>query len=155
MIRYVLIILLILPSFSLSALARDPDAKLKSEYGNDLTHVPFFLRYSFLKTYNKDWYNSLYTERLDFLRDYETNVAAQKARDKAEAAQAAAEQKNRENEQKMILAKEKARKKAELDEEKDEQKAADLRQKSLDQMVAAQNKSLAAMEREMLQQEHR
>src|ERR1700679_219596 len=85
MVKYLLnflFVFLILSSFSF---AKNDDTKLQSEYGYDLIHAPFFLRFAFEKEFTKDWQKSDYPEREAFLKDYETNLAAEQKKEQVEA----------------------------------------------------------------------
>ena len=87
-----LFVFLMLSSFSF---AKNEDAQLQKEFGNDLTKAPFFLRFAYSKEFNKDWKDTDYSERRAFLMDYETNLAAKQAQEKIDAKAAAAEEKER------------------------------------------------------------
>jgi thiosulfate sulfurtransferase len=119
--------------FSLSSTAclakkDNMEAKLKQEFGDNLTKAPFFLRFSFEKSFNKDWKDSNYSERHEFLENYELESAADEAQEKAEdkAAQDA---------KKEELKKEKDRLKAELAEEKAAEKEEADRLKAFDKAM--------------------
>ena len=122
MVKYLLsflLIFLMLSSFSFAKM--DEDAKLKKDFGPDLVHVPFFLRFSFSKQFNKDWKKSDYSERKAFLKDYETNLAADQSKQKAEARAEAEKEKERLLEKKRSsVQKERDRLRAQLAEEKAE-----------------------------------
>jgi len=100
--------------------AKIDDAKLKQEFGQDLTKAPFFLRFSFSKKFNKDWGQSDYLERRIFLTDYEDNLASEKAQEIADAKAEADQEKERLNEKKEAELKEKNILKAQEAEDKAE-----------------------------------
>ncbi len=145
-----LVIFLMLATF---ACARNDDSKLKNEFGPDLTHAPFFLRFSFLKEYSKDWKNSNYTERKSFLTHYENNVAAALAKEKADAKALALKNKERAREKRDLERKIAQRKKDQEAEDKAEAKAVAERNKNMSNMVYNQQKDLAEMQRQLQQEQ--
>ena len=151
MVKYLLNFLLIFSLLSVSAFAKNEDAKLQEEFGSDLTHVPFFLRFAFSKEFNKDWKKSNYPQREAFLRDYESNLAAQQKQEKIET-QALA-QKNKEIllEKKEEQHREKDRLKARLEKERAEEKAEKERQKEFSTLLNEQQKELNDMRQQATQ----
>jgi hypothetical protein len=95
-------------------------AKLQNEYGYDLTHVPFSLRFAFYKEFDKDWERSDYLERKYFLTDHEINLKTQRTKEKTYAKVQADKEKELLYERKEALRKEKDRLKARKAEEKAE-----------------------------------
>ena len=139
MVKYLLnflCIFLFLSSLSFAKEAFD-EAFLQKEFGADLSHAPFFLRFAYSKEFNKDWKKTDYLERKAFLTEYETNLATDQAKEKAEAKVAAAEEKERYLANKEALLKEKNRLKAREAEEKAEKLADEERQKEFDQAKKA------------------
>jgi len=126
-------------------------AKLQKEYGYDLTHAPFFLRFAYYKEFDKDWKKTDYPERYAFLADYEISSAAQLAKDKAEAKAEAAQEKERLQEKKDALRKEKDRLKAEKAEEKAEKLEDEERQKEFNTAVNNQQRTLEEMKQQATQ----
>jgi len=151
MVKYLLNFLFVFLMLSSFSFAQKDDAKLQvklqKEFGYDLTHVPFFLRFSYYKKFDKNWKESDYPERLAFLKNYETNLAAEQVKEKADAKAAAAKEKERLGEKKEALRKEKERSKARLAEEKAEKKAEEGRQKEFNASVSEQKKELQQMTR--------
>ncbi len=152
MVRYLLNFLLIFLMLSSLSFAKVDDAKLKKEYGPYLTQVPFYLRHAFYKKYHKDWEKTYYFEREDFLKDYEINLTAEQAKEKAEAKAEANKEKERLFKKKEALRKEKDRLKAELAEQKSEKIASAAEQKVFNESVAAQRKKIQEMKEEMEQE---
>jgi hypothetical protein len=157
MVRFLLnflIVFLLIISFSFADTENNDaklEAKLQKEYGYALTHVPFFLRFAYFKTYDKPWTETDYPERKAYLADYELNVAAEKAKEKAEAKAAADDEKKRILDKKEAQRKEKDRLKA-LKAQKKEEKDIDLEnQKAFDQSVQKQKKILDQMKRNTMQ----
>lgn len=146
-----LVIFLMLASF---AFAKNDDAKIKKEFGPDLTQAPFFIRYSFSKQYDKDWGESTYSEREAFLTKYEANLTAEQKQEKADAKALAEEKKERLQEKKRIQRKLADRIKAEIDEEKANKKEDKDRQRDFDKMIKDQQRDLQQMEREASQDNH-
>ena len=107
MVKHLLIFLFLFFMLSSFSFAKDDDAKLKKEYGQDLTHVPYFLRFSFYEKYHRDWKETYYTERKFFLTNYETNLAADQAKEKAEVKAEADKEKERLHEEERRIAKRK------------------------------------------------
>ncbi len=155
MIKYllnILFIFLLLSSFSFADTnAAKMQAKLQKEYGWDLTKVPFFLRFAYYKEFNKDWKETDYPQRLSFLTDYEIQLAAEQAKEKAETQAATAKEKERLREKKEAERKEKERLKAQLAKEKAEKKADEEEQKEFDRGISQQQKTLEQMKREATQ----
>ena len=67
MIKYLLNILVVFLMLSSFCFAKNDDNGLQKEYGTDLTKAPFFLRFNFYNEYKKDWEESSYAERKDFM----------------------------------------------------------------------------------------
>lgn len=156
MIKYLLLFMfLTLSSFSFANNINNDEAKLEAklqkEFGYDLTHVPFFLRFSFSKEFDKDWKDSDYLERKVFLADYEKNLAIKQAMEKAEAKAAAAKEKELFLEKKEALSVEKERLKARLVQEKSQRLAEKKRQRELKADLKEQHKTLQEMMREFEQ----
>jgi hypothetical protein len=153
MLKYLLAFLFAFSLLPCSSQAR-PDivAALKQEYGQDLTHVPFYLRYAFLKAYHKDWENSYYIERESFLKDYKENLAIQNAKDRAEEKAEADAEKARQQAKQDELRKQQDRLKAELAEEKAEEDDDYQRQKEFDDTIKQQEQQLQQMQLQMQQQ---
>ena len=133
--------------------ARNIEAQLKQEFGQDLSHAPFFLRFSFLKQYGMDWKESSYSERKNFLTRYENGVAAELAQEKAEAKAESDKEKERQHEKDRIARKIKARLKAEAAEEKAEKDEYTERQKSFHQVVVGQQRELDQMVQSLQQEQ--
>jgi len=147
MVKYLLnslIIFLMLSSFSF---ARDNDAALQQEYGPDLTKAPFFLRFAFEKQTNIDWGKSYYSDRKAFLTNYEANLDAQRVQEKADAREAADEEKERLREKRDKQRQEQDRLKAQQDEDKTEQQEYDQRQKEFSDLEKNQRQELQGMRR--------
>jgi hypothetical protein len=123
-------------------------AKLQNEYGYDLTHAPFFLRFAFYKEFNKDWKRSDYLERKYFLTDYEINLEAQQAKEKTYAKIQADKEKELLYERKETLRKDKDRLKARKAKEKAEKLDDKEHQKEFYRTVKDQEKILEQMKRE-------
>ena len=151
MVKYSLKFLFVFLILSSLSFAQNDDAKmqakLQKEFGYDLTHAPFFLRFSYNKAFNKDWKESDYPERFGFLRDYEINLAAQQAKEKAEAEALAAKEKERLLEKKEALRKEKERLKAIEARKKADRLAEEERQKRFKTGLYNEKKSLEEMQR--------
>ena len=139
---------LIVSSFSF---AKDNEPELQKEFGHDLTHVPFFLRFAFNKEFNKDWKKSDYPERKAFLTKYEANVAAEQVKEEAEQKAEAEREKERLREKNEAQHKADERLKASLAEEKSEKDADDERQKEFDKGLQTQQRELDDMRRQALQ----
>jgi len=153
MVKYLFNSLLIFFFLSSISLASNIDTELKNEFGADLTHVPFFLRYSFGQHYNEDWKDSTYSERKSFLIRYEDNLKKQKAQDIQDAKIQAVKDKAYKMEQDKKRRKLAARLKAEEVEQEAEEKEARERQRSMDQAVEGQKRDLAQMEDQFQQQQ--
>ena len=155
MIKYLLSFLFVFLMLSSFSFAKDDDAKLQTklqeEFGRDLTHAPFFLRFAYYKEFNKDWKKTDYLERKAFLTDYETELAAQQAQEKADAKAAAAQEKERYLAKKEELRKEKERLRARKAEEKAEKLADEARQKAFDEAKREQQQELEQMKRQATQ----
>jgi len=153
MVRTILNTLLIFLLIAGTSWAKMTEAQLKQIYGQDLSHAPFFLRFSFYKSHNKDWYKSLYFERHDFLMYYEENKAKQEALDKAEAKLEAEKEKEHNDEKAAKEKKEKDRIKREHDEEAAEEKEYNDRQKQFDQQVSSEQQEVQQMLQQSKQQQ--
>jgi hypothetical protein len=153
MIKHLLNFLLIfLMLSSISFASKEMDAKLKAEFGQDLTHAPYFIRFAFYERYHRDWKTTYYTDRKYFLTAYETNVAADQAKEKARAKAEAAKEKERVDEAKEVLRRQKDRLKAQLEKEKAEKRDDRERQKEFDDSVRGQQREIRQMQREVIQQ---
>ena len=145
MFKYLVNFLFVFLIFSSFSFAKENDAQLQGQFGKDLTKVPFFMRYSFLKKNNEDWKDSTYSERKAFLRKYEANVAAEEAKQKAEAKAEADREKERAQEKKRLERQLADRLKAQQAEEKAEAKEEADRRKAMDKMTSSQQKELDRM----------
>lgn len=158
MAKYLLNLLFISLMLSSLALANNGDAKLQaklqSEYGADLTHAPFFLRFAFKKEFNKDWKKTDYLERKAYLTDYEMNLMAQQKQEKNEARAEAIKEKERLNAQRDADLKEKERLNAEADEQRAENLEDEERQRSFNASVNDQQRELQEMQRESTEGTH-
>ncbi len=128
------------------------DLKLKQEYGDDLSHAPFFLRFAFLKAYNKDWKESIYPERESFLKDYELNLSLEQKQEKEEAKQEAEDERERSKEKREALQRQRDRLRAEIQEEETEKQEEESRQQDFATSIAAQKRELSQMESQISQQ---
>jgi len=124
------------------------EAKIQNEFGYDLTHVPFFLRFAYDKQFNKDWKDTDYPQRKAFLIDYENNLAEERAKYKEEAKTAAADEKDRLLEKREKQRKENEFLKEQLAEEKADKLADKELQKQFKSNLTDQAKELAEMQRE-------
>jgi len=83
MIKKFIAFLFIFSMLSSFSYAANDDAKwtarLQKDYGRDLTKAPYFLRFSFEKSFNKTWKESFFYERRIFLENYETELARDQA----------------------------------------------------------------------------
>jgi hypothetical protein len=149
MIKYLLNILVIFLMLSSFGFAKNDDVDLQKEYGPDLNKAPFFLRFNFYREYKKDWKDSFYPERRDFLTAYQEKSIAEQKKEKDEAKAQA--QKERELQAKKKLAEriERARLKQEQEKEKAEKKAEEQKEKEFQQSVLAQQKELQNEQRQM------
>ena len=118
MLKYLLNSLFIFLMLSSFSLANNDEAKLQAklqkEFGHDLTHAPFFLRFAYYKEFDKDWKETDYLERKAFLGDYETQSAAEQAKEEADAKAQIAKEKERLREKREALRKENEQLKAQL-----------------------------------------
>lgn len=155
MFKYLLIFCFLFISFTSFVFAKidKQEAKLKQEFGQDLTHAPFFLRFSYSKQYGKEWKESNYEERKDFLAMYENNIVTEKLKEKAEAKAEADRQKELLSEKKRIKRRIEDRIKAELAQEKADKKYDEERQKAFDNTLKEQRKELQDMVKELQQEE--
>ncbi len=137
--------LLILSSASYAGY--DEDAGLRAKYGPDLTRAPFHLRYSFSKSYQKDWYHSYYLERKEFLQKYEIELIQQARADKINAKAQKRREKELLNQQRAAKRAEEQKVKEALAEQKAEAKEEKDRQHEFDQAVKVEQKEMKQMER--------
>jgi len=119
--------------------------KLQKDYGNNLVHVPFFLRFAFKRNFNKEWDKSDYAERKVFLIAYETDLEASQARDKEEAKEEAQAKKDAWLAKKAQAQKERDRLKAEQDEAKQEKADEIAQQKEFNDNLRDQKQKLQDM----------
>ncbi len=153
-----LFLFLMAPSLAFSNMSREEkqaaqqEEQLKQEFGPDLTHVPFYLRYSFARHNNASWESSTYSERKAFLIKYEEGVAAQEQKQKEEAKAQAIQEKARLVEEKNKARLRRAKERAELAEQKATDKYYRDRQKAFDKLVSDQRKGLTGMEKNWQQQ---
>ena len=154
MIKYLLNFLFVFLMLSSFSFAKDDDSKLQKEFGPDLSHAPFFLRFAFSKEFNKDWGKSDYSERKAFLTDYETNLTTKQKQEAVDAKTAATEEKERLRAQKAELRQEKEKLKTQEAEEKAEKAAREEFIKETTEAEKEQHKELAEMERQATQGNH-
>ena len=121
------------------------EAKLEKEFGHDLTHAPFFLRFAYYKEFDQDWKETDYMERKAFLEDYETQSAAEQAKEEAEAKAQIAKEKERLREKREALRKENEQLKAQLAQERAEKREDEERQKEFDRSLKEEQKILQQM----------
>jgi hypothetical protein len=153
MVKYLLnflCIFLFLSSLSFAKEAFD-EVFLQKEFGADLSHAPFFLRFAFSKEFNKDWKKTDYLERKVFLTDYENDLAAEQAKEKVDAKAAAVQEREGTLAKKEALLKEKERLKAQKAEEKAEKLADEARQKEFDEAKREQQQELEQMRQQATQ----
>ena len=146
-ISFLFILLLSTPSFA----KIDEMTKLKKEYGQDLSRAPFFLRFAFYKRYNVDWKKSFYSDRKEFLIQYEKEHSADLAHEKELARAEAQKESEIQFEKKEELRKERDRLKVRIAKEKAEKKEEQDRQKNFKQVVIEQEKELKELERQIAQ----
>ena len=153
MLRYLLSFLFIFLMLSTLAIAKKSniEAVLHNEYGADLTHAPFFLRYSFHKQYKKDWKDSTYSQRRDFLANYESNIDAEQAQEKADAKAESRNEKDRLRQQRQAERDARESLRAQAAAEKAEQKEGRDRQKDFNSMLKDQQKELQQMQKDTTQ----
>lgn len=152
MVRFLLNFLLIFFMISSFSFARNDDSQYTKEFGPDLNKVPYVLRYAYEKKYNKSWKDTYFYERKAFIKDYEYNLTLQRAKEKAEAKEAAQKEKERMLADKEAIRKEKDRKKAQLAQEKAEEAATAARDKAFNADLHAQQQELQQMFQEIQQQ---
>jgi len=92
MVKYLLCFFLISTTWAFAADTWS-EARLQSVYGKDLTQAPFYLKFAFQKQFNQDWSKSYYTDRKQFLMDYENSVDLDAKKAQAQAKQEAQEEK--------------------------------------------------------------
>lgn len=149
MVKYIsnfLFIFLILTSLSF---AKDDDSKLKREYGQDLTHVPFFLRFDFSKKYGIDWKDTYYAQRRVFLKDYDISYEAEQKKEKAEARAEADRKKAYLIAKRDALLKEKHRIMNQLIEEQNQKKADAERLHDFIKVINSQEQQIAQMNQQI------
>ena len=146
-----LFVFLMLPSFSFAGNQDKQEAKLQKEFGHDLTHAPFFLRFAYYKEFDKDWKETDYLERKAFLGDYETQSAAEQAKEEAEAKAQIAKEKERLRAKQAALRKEQERLKAEATEEKSVKREAEERLKEGNMADKQQQQELGQMTQQATQ----
>ncbi len=142
--------MVVLFSSSAFAVVQDDEAKLVShmqkDYGRDLTQVPFFLKFSYYKQFDKEWGETDYLQRKVFLEKYEKETAAEKAKTKAELEAEAIKERAilqaKMNEQR----KKRDRLKAELAKEKAEKREDAQRQREFDDALKEQKRELKLMQ---------
>jgi hypothetical protein len=137
---------------SLSFANKNDEAKLKAEYGPELTHVPYVIRFAYNEKYHHDWTKTYYSDRKFFLLDYEANLAADQAKKKAEALAEADKEKARIAERKAELKKESDRLKAEKAKEKAQEYDDSQRQKEFNTTVSEQQKEIRDMQRQAIEE---
>lgn len=155
MLKKSLIFIIILLVLSSTSYGKTDEEKylpgLQKEYGRDLTHTPFFLRFSFQKEFNKLWKESNYPEREYFLLMYVKNIDEENKKEKDKAAAQAQYDKQRAIEKKELLIKQRNRLKAQLAKEKTEKLEDTQRQKSFIDVIKNQEEQLRQMEQELSQ----
>ena len=151
MLKYLLIFLLIFLTFSTLSFAKINEASLRKEYGPTLMEVPYYIRFAYRDKYNRDWAETYYSDRKDFLLEYETNEAAEKIKEKAEAKAEAAAEKQRLLDKKQDELKLRNRIKARLAQEKAEKAADAERQKEFKQLIRDQKQEIQDLKQEEAQ----
>jgi len=137
---------LLLVSLMLASSAYASDAKLKSEYGQDLTHAPFIIRYAFYNELHEEWGKSDYAQRKAFLTNYDRKLKEEQRLDKAEARAESNHYKEILSQKKVALRKKEQIQRAEADEDKEEQRADEERQNSFAREVEQQQRELNQMQ---------
>jgi hypothetical protein len=148
MVRYLRITLFVFLMLSSFAFAKTDEAKLKSEFGDDLTKAPFFLRFSFQKEFNKDWNDTDYAERKAFLAGYDASVGTEQVKDIEDTKAAQRAEKARLRAKNDEARKERYRLKALAAAERAEKRAQEEREKAVNAADKAQQREL----QDMLQQ---
>lgn len=147
MLRYLLSFAIIFSMVTSYSFAKNDDASLQNEYGQDLTQAPFFLRFAYQRKYDKDWSKTTYTERKVYLKDYETGLVKQKAQDKADALAQAQSDKELRSEQREADLQARGQLREEEEENKADEAADEQRQKDFDASLKEQQKELEQMQR--------
>jgi hypothetical protein len=153
MFRYLLsffIIFLFLTSFSLAKKGSDEGA-LQAEYGRDLTHVPYFLRYSFYNDYHLDWKKSNYAERHVFLEKYQISLAQQQIQEREDERLAKQDEREKIHAQREAERAEKDREKADLAEQRAEERENQDREKQFSTLVKEQQQEAQQIQQEQQQ----
>ncbi len=145
-----MLLFLLFSSFSF-ANEKDDEAKLKKEFGPDLTRAPFYLQFTFNQKYNKDWSKSYYTERKEFLIAYEATALEEQAKEKSDAKAAADAEKERIRDKKEADREAREKKRAEQAAERAEKAAERQRQKEFDDELKLQQKELKEMHQQSTQ----
>ena len=151
MVKNLLNLILILLMLSSVSFAMGYDSKIKEEFGKDLTHAPFTLRFSFSKKYHKDWKQSSFAERKAFLTAYEIGLAQDAAQARAQARADAAYRRDRANQARAAARAERDKERAESAEARAEAKADADRNKAFNSAVLSHQKELQQMERNLSQ----
>jgi hypothetical protein len=145
MFRYLfLFIFFIISSLSFAGIN---EAGLQKKYGEDLIQAPFFLRFHFSKLYSKDWKESTYPERRNYLNDYEDGLIKESKKEKAEAKAEAVKEKQLLQEKKAEDRELNARLKASEKEEKAELQAEAEREEAFKKALDSQSRELEEMRR--------
>lgn len=121
------------------------DAQLQKEYGEDLKQAPFFLRFAFYKKYNKDWKESTYPQRRNYLKEYKISAIEHQKKEKAKAKIKAAEDKERLRVKKAEEKKVKNRLRAQVLADKAEMKEETERQRDFKRAIEGQARALSQM----------
>jgi len=148
MVKFSINLLFVFLLLSTYSFAINKDAPLQKEYGPDLTHIPFFLRFTFYQKFGKDWVNSDYLERKNFLTDYDKQTAADKAKEAADAKAEAEHEKELIREKKAELYQEKEKIRLEKQEAREQKLAEIKRQRDFDALVHSQELELKKLEQE-------
>jgi len=151
MVKNILSIFILFLMLSSVSFAKGYDSKIKEEFGKDLTHAPFTLRFAFSKRYHIDWKQSTFAERRTFLTNYEIGVEqdARHARDQARAD--AAYRRDRANQSRAAARAHRDKEKAEAAAARAEAKETSDRNKSFNKTVTDQQKELQQMEHSLSQ----
>ena len=145
MCKYLLNLLIIFLMLSSVSFAKGYDTKIKEEFGKDLTHAPFTLRFSFSKKYHKEWKESTFAERRAYLTAYEIGVDQDKAQTRAQARADALYRRDRANAARQAARAQRNKQMADAQEVKAEARADADRNKAFNKEVSSQHKDLQQM----------
>ena len=116
--------------------------QLQAQHGEELMSVPFVMRYKFLKASGREWEDSSFDERLDFLNGWYSELNQDKEKVAAEAKAQSTQEKEETRQKKDEQRSKKEKAKQEARAKKEEQQQEEAEQKAFEKEVKERKQAI-------------